>query len=246
MDCALQRTLRCAQLFPDASSPAGVSFKSHVRDVAPRLMSVFNFTTSDFGQVSTFDWTIHLEPALNTFLFLKLFVVLLKQCRVELLQLWLWRLSQLGRRRRNGLGPRSHYLLLFPRNTRCTDWTHSPHSALIEHTNSKHTYVHILNTHDTQDAPQEHTEQAHDAAQMQKHTRRIDVGIRCANTRCGDGIRHALLWENAKKGGGVRWGLDMGLNAVDNLPSFALEGHSRHCPRIAMICVRGYQAFINV
>ena len=76
MDFALQRTLRCAQLFPDASSPAGVSFKSHVRDVAPRLMSVFNFTTSDFGQVSTFDWTIHLEPALNTFLFLKLFVVL--------------------------------------------------------------------------------------------------------------------------------------------------------------------------
>ena len=67
--------------------PAGVSFKSHVRDVAPRLMSVFNFTTSDFGQVSTFDWTIHLEPALNTFLFLKLFVVLLKQCSVELLQL---------------------------------------------------------------------------------------------------------------------------------------------------------------
>ena len=68
--------------------PAGVSFKSHVRDVAPRLMSVFNFTTSDFGQVSTFDWTIHLEPALNTFLFLKLFVVILKQqCRVELLQL---------------------------------------------------------------------------------------------------------------------------------------------------------------
>ena len=56
--------------------PAGVSFKSHVRDVAPRLMSVFNFTTSDFGQVSTFDWTIHLEPALNTFLFfLELFVV---------------------------------------------------------------------------------------------------------------------------------------------------------------------------
>ena len=140
MDCALQRTQRCAQLFPDASSPAGVSFKSHVRDVAPRLMSVFNFTTSDFGQVSTFDWTIHLEPALNTFLFLKLFVVLLKQCRVELLQLWLWRLSQLGRRR-NGLGPRSHYLLLFPRNTRCTDWTHSPHSALIEHTNSEHTYT---------------------------------------------------------------------------------------------------------
>ena len=87
MDCALQRTQRCAQLFPDASSPAGVSFKSHVRDVAPRLMSVFNFTTSDFGQVSTLDWTIHLEPALNTFLFLKLFVVLLKQCRVELLQL---------------------------------------------------------------------------------------------------------------------------------------------------------------
>ena len=43
--------------------PAGVSFKSHVRDVAPRLMSVFNFTTS------TFDWTIHLEPALDTFLF---------------------------------------------------------------------------------------------------------------------------------------------------------------------------------
>ena len=68
--------------------PAGVSFKSHVRDVAPRLMSVFNFTTSDFGQVSTFDWTIHLEPALNTFLFfLELFVVFLKQCRVELLQL---------------------------------------------------------------------------------------------------------------------------------------------------------------
>ena len=87
MDFALQRTLRCAQLFPDASSPAGVSFKSHVRDVAPRLMSVFNFTTLDFGQVSTFDWTIHLEPALDTFLFLKIFVVLLKQCRVELLQL---------------------------------------------------------------------------------------------------------------------------------------------------------------
>ena len=121
--------------------PAGVSFKSHVRDVAPRLMSVFNFTTSDFGQVSTFDWTIHLEPALNTFLFLKLFVVILKQqCRVELLQLWLWRLSQLGRRRRNGLGPRSHYLLLFPRNTRCTDWTHG---AQIEHTLRT---VHWLNT----------------------------------------------------------------------------------------------------
>ena len=61
--------------------PAGVSFKSHVRDVPPRLMSVFNFTTFDFGQVSTFDWIIHLEPAL------KLFVLLLKQCRVELLQL---------------------------------------------------------------------------------------------------------------------------------------------------------------
>ena len=76
--------------------PAGVSFKSHVRDVPPRLMSVFNFTTFDFGQVSTFDWIIHLEPAL------KLFVLLLKQCRVELLQLRLWRLSQLGRRRRNG------------------------------------------------------------------------------------------------------------------------------------------------
>ena len=72
------------------------------------------------------------------------------------------------------------------------------------------------------------------------------MGIRCANTRCRDGIRHALLSDNAKKGGGVRWGLEMGLNAVDNLPSFAVEGCSSHCPCIAMICVRGYQAFINV
>lgn len=123
--------------------PAGVSFKSHVRDVAPRLMSVFNFTTSDFGQVSTFDWTIHLEPALNTFLFfLELFVVFLKQCRVELLQLWLWRLSQLGRRRRNGhSGPRSHYLLLFPRNTRCTDWTHSAVQWVNTRTVNTHTHI---------------------------------------------------------------------------------------------------------
>ena len=197
--------------------PAGVSFKSHVRDVAPRLMSVFNFTTSDFGQVSTFDWTIHLEPVLNTFLFLNLFVVLLKQqCRVELLQLWLWRLSQLGRRRRNGhSGPRSHYLLLFPRNTRRTDWTHFPHSAVVitrwnEWTLSavsEHTYwTHMIHTMH----PQEHTEQAHDAAQMQKHTRRIDVGIKQANTRCRDRIRHALLSsDNAQKGaGGYVWTRD--------------------------------------
>ena len=34
------------------------------------------------------------------------------------------------------------------------------------------------------------------------------------------------------------WGPEMGLNAVDNLPSFVLEGHSRHCPCIAMICQR--------
>ena len=125
--------------------PAGVSFKSHVRDVAPRLMSVFNFTTFDFGQVSTFDWIIHLEPAL------KLFVLLLKQCRVELLQLRLWRLSQLGRRRRNGRGPRSHYLLLFPRNTRCTDWTHSPHSAVSKHTYTYWTHmIHTMQHKNTQ------------------------------------------------------------------------------------------------
>ena len=177
MDCALQRTLRCAQLFPDASSPAGVSFKSHVRDVAPRLMSVFNFTTSDFGQLSTLDWTIHLEPALNTFLFLKLFVVLLKQCRVELLQLWLWRLSQLGKEEEkrarppftlsSPVSPEHTVHRLNTLSAQCTDWTHE-----------QRTHIHILNTHDTQDAPHEHTEQAHDAAQMQKHTRRIDVGIR--------------------------------------------------------------------
>ena len=184
--------------------PAGVSFKSHVRDVAPRLMSVFNFTTSDFGQVSTFDWTIHLEPVLITFLFLNLFVVLLKQqCRVELLQLWLWRLSQLGRRRGNGLGSHSHYLLLFPRNTRCTDWTHSPLSAQIEHTVQwVNTHTHFEHTWYTRCSTRTHRLSTYDAAQMQKHTRRIDVGIRRANTRCRDGIRHALLWDNAKKGGG--------------------------------------------
>ena len=193
--------------------PAGVSFKSHVRDVPPRLMSVFNFTTSDFGQVSTFDWTIHLEPALNTFLFfLELFVVFLKQCRVELLQLWLWRLSQLGRRRRNGhSGPRSHYLLLFPRNTRCTDWTHSPLSAQIEHTVQwVNTYTHFEHTWYTRCSTRTHRLSTYDAAQMQKHTRRIDVGIRRANTRCRDRIRHALLSsDNAQKGaGGYVWTRD--------------------------------------
>ena len=231
------KTQRCAQLFPDASSPCRCLFQKPRQ--RRRAETNERFQLYDFGL-----WTgqhIWLDNSPWTcaeyFSFLELFVVVLKQsvelscCSCDCGDYLSWAGGG-----ETGAAPIHIIFSCFP----------GTHGAQIEHT-VQWVNTPIEHTWYTRCSTRTHRLSTYDAPQMQKHTRRIDVGIRRANTRCRDGIGHALLWDNAKKRGrGVMWGVEMGLNAVDNLPSFALEGHSRHCPCTAMICVRWYQAFTNV